>query len=414
MIVSQLSRLHRPNQFRLQTSIARNTFPLFLNFDGLSLVLKAGNRLNQLPARCRCEKIFSSARSTSFRTLIKKPRTLRHLIALGIFFTFVVIKYKKPLELTLPFQLDSSVKLPTVHEDIPLKNMPTGLAPGRPGNLTEEQEIKIREFWQELLKVFGIWDSNDGNKASENGIVESRTENLSLTTIQDSSQQAGVTTDSKKHRSKLNPFSKKHKGQSNDSSSIGKSQGTYAAPSNGNSNNGTDKHGLSQSFREALSQQSPAELRDFFWDMIKHDDPDAILLRFLRARKWDVQAALVMLISALRWRSAEMHVDDDILKNGEAGALAKISSSDPKAKKEAEDFMQQLRLGKSFLHGCDSEGRPMCIVRVKLHRQGEQSEPSLERFTVYTLETARLLLRSPVDTAVRIVLSRYIDKRNDA
>ncbi|KAJ8104666.1 hypothetical protein OPT61_g10634 [Boeremia exigua] len=59
-------------------------------------------------------------------------------------------------------------------------------------------------------------------------------------------------------------------------------------------------------------------------------------------------------------------------------------------------------MGKSFLHGLDSAGRPLCVVRARLHKAGEQTEESLERFTVYTIETARLLLRPPIDTATII------------
>lgn len=61
--------------------------------------------------------------------------------------------------------------------------------------------------------------------------------------------------------------------------------------------------------------------------------------------------------------------------------------------------MKQLRLGKSFLHGIDKEGRPICFVRVRLHRAADQDEASLEKFTIYTMETARLMLRKQVDTA---------------
>ncbi len=95
-----------------------------------------------------------------------------------------------------------------------------------------------------------------------------------------------------------------------------------------------------------------------------------------------------------------MHVDDDIMKNGEAAALEAESGSDPKAKALGHDFLEQIRMGKSFLHGVDKAGRPICIVRVRLHRQGEQAEESLERYTVYIIETARMLLTPPVDTAV--------------
>ncbi|CAL3972138.1 unnamed protein product, partial [Diplocarpon coronariae] len=35
----------------------------------------------------------------------------------------------------------------------------------------------------------------------------------------------------------------------------------------------------------------------------------------------------------------------------------------------------------------------------RLHKQGEQSEESLERYTVFIIESARMILSPPVDTA---------------
>ena len=134
--------------------------------------------------------------------------------------------------------------------------------------------------------------------------------------------------------------------------------------------------------------------------MVKADHPDALLLRFLRARKWDVDKALVMMISTMSWRGHEMHVDDDVVFNGESGALRDTREGDANAKKEGADFLQQMKLGKSFLHGTDKEGRPLCIVRARLHHGGDQTERSMERYTVYVIETARLVLRPPVETAV--------------
>jgi CRAL/TRIO, N-terminus. len=148
----------------------------------------------------------------------------------------------------------------------------------------------------------------------------------------------------------------------------------------------------------------PEEIRTAFWSMVKGDNPDSLLLRFLRARKWDTKKALVMLISTMRWRLLEMHVDDDIMFNGEASALKMSQGSDPKEKKKGDDFLTQMRLGKSFLHGVDRAGRPICVVRVRLHKAGDQDNEGLERFTVYTIETARLLLAPPIETAVSFLI----------
>lgn len=240
------------------------------------------------------------------------------------------------------------------------------MPPGRPGNLTAEQETKLKEMWIATLDVFGVSHEKEPHT---NGTAAPASE---------------TTPDAKrKKKSRMSLFKNKDK------------QADDAADAEGN-----DKHGQKQEFQQALASQSPEALRDAFWSMSKHDHPDALLLRFLRARKWDVHAALVMLVSTMHWRSEDMHVDDDIMWKGEGAALRESRSSNAAEKKEGDDFMAQLRMGKSFLHGMDKEGRPCCYVRVRLHRQGEQSEKSLERFTVYTIETARMMLRPPVDTAV--------------
>ncbi|KAK5107223.1 hypothetical protein LTR62_001631 [Meristemomyces frigidus] len=243
--------------------------------------------------------------------------------------------------------------------------MATQTPPGRPGNLTPDQEARLKEMWAVTLEVFGVM--HDPDHADTNGTAKPPSE---------------ATTEKKK--SKLSLFGKKKNRLSTAST---------------NSTEGNDKHGQNQEFQQALASQTPEQLREAFWSMTKHDHPDALLLRFLRARKWDVHAALIMLVSTMHWRSDEMHVDDSIMKEGEAHALHETTSSNPTDKKEGADFMAQLRMGKSYLHGTDKDGRPCCYVRVKLHRQGEQSERSLERFTVYTIETARMMLRPPVDTA---------------
>ena len=64
-----------------------------------------------------------------------------------------------------------------------------------------------------------------------------------------------------------------------------------------------------------------------------------------------------------------------------------------------EGFLTQLRLGKSYLHGVDIHERPICLVRTRLHHSSDQQPEALERFTVWEMETARLLLKGNVDTA---------------
>jgi hypothetical protein len=271
--------------------------------------------------------------------------------------------------------------------------------PGRPGTLTAEEEKKLRQLWALTMKVFGV----DASVAEANG-VDTSTETPVV--ANDSASEKDSKKDKKKSR--LNVF-KRHKDDKTVDTKSSTASGT-STPSDISSlsiSADDDKFGQTAEFKAAIANTPPEELRRAFWSMVKHDHPDALLLRFLRARKWDVEKALIMMISTMHWRLDEMHVDDDIVKNGELKAMEDTKATDAKVKKNAEDFLTQLRMGKSYLHGLDNEGRPMCFVRARLHRAGEQSEESLERFTVYTIETARMLLRPPIDTAVSYLLSIF-------
>lgn len=256
--------------------------------------------------------------------------------------------------------------------------MPDAALPGRPGNLTREQELRLQELWAATLKIFGVSGVGDDVNVDAASTIGSET-----------AEQAGTVSPEKKKKRRVNMFSRKNRDE------LGAEDAENVSVIDEE-----DKYGQTKEFRKLLESQSPEAIRTAFWSMVKHDDPDGLLLRFLRARKWNVQSALIMLISTMHWRMQGMHVDDDIVRRGEGGALEDSASSNAPTKKEGRDFLTQMRLGKSFLHGTDKEGRPITFVRVKLHKQGEQSEASLERFTVYTIETARLLLSPKVDTAV--------------
>ncbi|KAI9150156.1 CRAL-TRIO domain-containing protein C3H8.02 [Paramyrothecium foliicola] len=250
------------------------------------------------------------------------------------------------------------------------------LLPGRPGNLTPEEEDKLRKLWQAIFNICGLGD--ESANAAVPAEAPSATENPSAAEPE------------KKKR--FNVFRKKGP----DAKSATPTPPTGTPPRDGGED---DKYGQTKQFYETLATQSPEDIRATVWAMIKHDHPDAVVLRFLRARKWDVEKALVMFVSTMNWRHTEMHLDDDIMKNGEAGAAVEEQSGDAKSKALAQDFLKQLRMGKNFLHGTDKQGRPICYVRVRLHRAADQSEASIEKSTVYTIETTRMLLTPPVDTA---------------
>lgn len=263
--------------------------------------------------------------------------------------------------------------------------MAAEIAPGRPGNLTPEQEEKLRRLWQLIFQVCGVGQEQNGTSADNSS---------------DAPGEKAQDADSKKtKKSRMSLFSRKGRKDS-DADSATPAPANVPVVLNLGKDGEADKYGQTKHFYDTLASQSPESIRDTIWSMVKHDHPDALVLRFLRARKWDVERALIMLVSTMNWRAQEMKVDEDIMKNGEAAALAAEKSSEGTTQKLGHDFLTQIRKGISYIHGTDKQGRPICFVNVRLHRQGEQAEESLERYTVYLIETCRMLIQPPVDTAV--------------
>ncbi|PWY88440.1 CRAL/TRIO domain protein [Aspergillus heteromorphus CBS 117.55] len=288
----------------------------------------------------------------------------------------------EPLPASIPPELQKNLDEPFLGVIETLKTMPMDLPPGTVGNLTAEQEAKLQEFWVLLLKVCGV--------------------NLDAIEQQQSGSETPSSTSQEKEKKKSKRrfgLFRSNDGEEEDTASDKTSNGVTSSLASINIADGDDKYGQSKEFQQALVDMKPEEIRLTLWEMVKHDNPDSLLLRFLRARKWDVKKALVMFISTLRWRLLDVKLDEDIMKNGELHALNQTKSSDPAEKKLGEDFLFQMRQGKSFLHGVDKLGRPICVVRVRLHRTADQDAEALDRFTVYTIESARMMLAPPVETA---------------
>lgn len=161
-----------------------------------------------------------------------------------------------------------------------------------------------------------------------------------------------------------------------------------------------DKEELVKLAIEALDVYTPETARAILVEAVKHEHPDTLALRFLRARKWNLLRAVVMMTKAVRWRVDISKVDRELMRQGEAQALFDEKENPKATDKEktlGKDFLNQLRWGKGFLHGIDRDGRPVNYIPAKLHRAWDQSVESLEKFTVFSIELARLSLESPVE-----------------
>lgn len=125
------------------------------------------------------------------------------------------------------------------------------------------------------------------------------------------------------------------------------------------------------------------------------------MLRYLRFCKWNLSKAFILILKALQWRIKEMHVDDRLLPQGELFALHQSQEPSIGADGQvASGFLRQLQMGKCYVHGVDRLRRPVSVVRVRLHRPDEQSEEAMNRYITHLMESVRLLIEPPVETAV--------------
>lgn len=151
----------------------------------------------------------------------------------------------------------------------------------------------------------------------------------------------------------------------------------------------------SEALEAQLNAESLAGFRLALWNGFLGDHPDVLVLRFLRARKWDVDRAMEMLVSNIHWRH-ERKIDEEIVAKGDSVALSEEKSKDDK------ELMDQFRSGKAYFRGTDRNMRPVFVIRVQLHELNVQSNKVMEAFVLHNIETIRMTMRHPREKACLI------------
>ncbi|KAI8082471.1 CRAL-TRIO domain-containing protein [Thamnidium elegans] len=157
---------------------------------------------------------------------------------------------------------------------------------------------------------------------------------------------------------------------------------------------GVDPQWLALPLEKALPLIPGTSLRSTFWNMVATDNPDAVCLRFLRARKWDLDAAYNMLANTLRWRLS--YRIDDIVALGENGLRDELNKLQPEL---GDCFITQLNSGKAYLGGPDKDGRGICFINVCFHLKEDQPAEIIKLLTMYIMETSRVVVHQPVESA---------------
>lgn len=142
---------------------------------------------------------------------------------------------------------------------------------------------------------------------------------------------------------------------------------------------GKDRFKSAESVR--MMRENP--LSEEFWSQAGAGDMDGLVLRFLRARKWNVRGAYEMLVQCLRWRR-EIGVRR-IMAQGESALNPVLLTS-----------------GESYFWKHDREGRLVIVMRGRLHDRGAQTHADMVAFTVYQIETGRRLMGTRQDTVTLV------------
>lgn len=225
---------------------------------------------------------------------------------------------------------------------------------GNVQKLSGSQERVLKQVWTYLLQFWGI-PVNGGNafdKSTGNG-------------------EAQALSEKRKGKSFLSRFTSSN---NNDNESDSDSEGAHSY-----------KPGM---MRERLKDIEPEDTKDEFWRMLRLDYPDDLLLRFIRARKWDTNKAVTMIAHSMYWRVKECQVDH-ILDGGERAAFDNNEGG----------YIRNLRSQKTVIPCRDKDGRPVVWVRARLHNPKEQSEDEIKKYAILMIEIARLFLTRTADTA---------------
>lgn len=138
-------------------------------------------------------------------------------------------------------------------------------------------------------------------------------------------------------------------------------------------------------FSKILDELTGESFRSEFYRLLRHDYADMLPMRFLKARSYEIDRAMRMLLTALHYRRDKI-----------ARAMRSEAEGDV-------DFISALRNGKSYVPCYDNQGRTITYIPIAKHSRGDGSQDTFERFTLYAMEHAHLLHLPYQDRTVLLV-----------
>ena len=143
-----------------------------------------------------------------------------------------------------------------------------------------------------------------------------------------------------------------------------------------------------EALRELFATHGVEEFHDQLWFLFGPDIPDMIMLKFLRARKWNVHRAFAMLCKCVKWR-----IESDVMGIVAKGDLG-LSREDP-------TYAIQGPAEKVYSLGySDKNVMPVIMIHVKNHVAAAQPAETMTKFVISAAETFRTLVVYPNDKVI--------------
>lgn len=302
--------------------------------------------------------------------------------------------------------LDSSISSLDIHTERSDSSIGTssisqvldGQQPGHIDNLTPEQVRALYLVWNELLKCIDQWEDvigGEGLPLPLSSICSISSKNTSKSTLNSSSKGKGRWSLFKKSSSSF------IESQSTNSSSF---YSVSSVPIDDTVNTRSNStifedpilHTCKNPIPDRLTNPIPnsqsiaghipkSTFSEELWRGLLNgiSDPDITVLRFLRARKWNLNAAINMLFSTIEWRSIVGVFD--LVRKGDEFIDARLWES-----------------GKSFFYGTDKHGRTVIYVIARKHDKNVPGISENQKFTIFLMEIARKLMAPGTETVTLV------------
>jgi hypothetical protein len=120
---------------------------------------------------------------------------------------------------------------------------------------------------------------------------------------------------------------------------------------------------------------------------------DARILCYLRAKKFDLDNSFEMIVNMLKFRMGFQQIGVDALKTTMCE--------------------NEFKTGKSYHHGCDKQGGPICYIKSALHDPYKTDPLENQRFTILLMEYGARLAQSGQTTTIVFDMSNWTMRNID-